>query len=101
MKTLPDDRVQAAEIAAALEYTPAYFTRIVPKLIEIHGMPYPLPSSRRRPRVWWRAAIERWLMNYGDAVRSAQVPAMPAPVAAERERLHLAYVNPDMQGARA
>lgn len=103
MKTLHDDRVKAAEIAETLEYTPAYFSRIVPTLIEAHGMPCPLPSSRRRPRVWSRPAIERWLANYGDAVRSP-AKSLPAPVEAERQRLHLAYVNDNAgqaMGARA
>ncbi|MFN7010071.1 MAG: hypothetical protein ACK4PN_08560 [Allorhizobium sp.] len=104
MNTLQNDRVAAAEIAAALDYTPAYFSRIVPNLIETHGMPHPLPSSRRRPRVWWRPAVERWLANYGDAARGQAGRALPAPIEAERQRLHLAYVNDNAgqaAGARA
>jgi len=92
MTTLHHSRVTTAEIAAVLEYTPAHFSRIVPSLIETHGMPCPLPSSRRRPRVWSRPAIERWLAAYGDAARE-QPRHLPAPIEAERKRLHLAYVN--------
>lgn len=97
MTSLQQQTVTADEIAAALEYTPAYFLRLVPDLIENHGMPQRLPGRRR----WSRIRVERWLSTYGDAADLPALRTLPAPVADERQRLHLAYVNPDMEGARA
>ncbi|MCJ7993247.1 hypothetical protein J5N58_01370 [Rhizobium cremeum] len=93
MNSLQEQRVEAREIAAVLDYTPDYFSRIVPDLIQNHGMPHPLPSSRRRARIWSRAAITRWLENYADrrAVAAAAADPLPADVSAERARLRLAY----------
>lgn len=93
MDSLHARRVTAREIAEALNYTPDYFSRLVPDFIATHGMPMPLPASRRRPRLWSRAAIERWLDGYADAARQAAPASLPAPVEADRRRLHLAYVN--------
>ncbi|ATN34767.1 hypothetical protein ACO34A_13250 [Rhizobium sp. ACO-34A] len=93
MNTLQEKRVEAREIAALLDYTPDYFSRIVPDLIANHGMPYPLPSSRRRARIWSRAAITRWLDSYADMRASTGAPDKPLPqdISAQRFRLHLAY----------
>lgn len=93
MNTLQEQRVEAREIAALLDYTPDYFSRIVPDLIANHGMPHPLPSSRRRARIWSRAAITRWLDGYAGmrAVTIAAEKPLPADIHAERSRLRLAY----------
>lgn len=93
MNTLQEQRVEAREMAALLGYTPDYFSRIVPDLIANHGMPHPLPSSRRRARIWSRAAVLRWLDTYAD-MRARAVATdrpLPADVSAERSRLRLAY----------
>lgn len=100
MKSLHEHRVTADEIARALNYTPDYFSRIVPDFIMNHGMPHPLPSSRRHRRMWSRPAIERWLDGYSSAIAAHKPFELPAPVVADRERLHLAYVN-DNRGAAA
>ena len=99
---LSDQVVSAAEIAEALQYAPDYFLRIVPDLIQNHGMPCRLPSSHVR-HTWSRPAIERWLSTYHEtgarrAVVQGREDALPSDIAQQRQALRLAYAN---EGARA
>lgn len=99
---LSDQVVSAAEIAEALQYAPDYFLRIVPDLIQNHGMPCRLPSSHAR-HTWSRPAVERWLATYHEegarrAPTYGQPPALPDDIASTRSALRLAYAS---EGARA
>lgn len=99
---LSDQVVSAAEIAEALQYAPDYFLRIVPDLIQNHGMPCRLPSSHAR-HTWSRKAIENWLSTYHEtagrrvAAKTEEV-SLPADIIEQRAALRLAYAN---EGARA
>lgn len=94
---LSDQVVSAAEIAEALQYAPDYFLRIVPDLIQNHGMPCRLPSSHVR-HTWSRKAIEHWLSTYHEtASRRVAHPGreqeLPSDIVEHRQALRLAYTR--------
>jgi len=90
MIPLQQQTIDAAEIAAALGYSPNYFLRIVDKLTTSHGMPPRLPGRKR----WSRPAIEQWLKSYKADTRPKISKAITfSPIDLQRAQLAAAYAG--------
>lgn len=87
---LQETTIEAGDIAAALGLARATFAKKVKRLIKTEGMPAPLPGRRR----WSRAAIETWILGYGDRKTALQADAqVTRNIATDRARLRAAYVQ--------
>jgi len=93
---LKDNIIEAAEVAQALGWTRPYFQRKRTELMLEHGMPSPLPGKRLCR--WHRDGIDAWLKDYGTRrTHALMTDGKTDRVSIDRSRLHLAYVNPDME----
>lgn len=88
-----DQLLKGKEVAALIGWTPETFSRHKKRLIATEGFPAPLPS-----RLYWRAAVMRWIETYGDKKAAATASALGKSIASirvhdDRQALTAKYVG--------
>lgn len=89
--------IQANEIAELLGWQTPWFRRQLKKLINIDGMPSPLPSGR-----WHRAKFMAWLESYGEMKTKANGKGLAqVRIQWDREALLRKYAPQNQTGRAA